>query len=152
VKVYLPQIEMEQEVPAEPAAALRGAETVLVAEDEDGVRELLRKVLGDHGHAVLEARHGRDALLVAERYERPIDLLIADVVMPELGGGELVERLLTRRPNLKVLYISGYTNDEVVRRGVRRTEAHFLQKPFTAVELMRKVRQVLDGEPAALPA
>jgi CheY-like chemotaxis protein len=150
VKVYLPRVELE-EAPAEPAAALRGAETVLVAEDEEGVRELLRKVLGDHGHAVLEARHGRDALLVAERYERPIDLLIADVVMPELGGGELVERLLARRPNLKVLYISGYTNDEVVRRGIRRTEAHFLQKPFTAQELMRKVRKVLDGEPAALP-
>jgi PAS domain S-box-containing protein len=150
VKVYLPRVELE-DVPVEPAAALRGAETVLVAEDEDGVRELLRKVLGDHGHAVLEARHGRDALLVAERYERPIDLLIADVVMPELGGGELVERLIERRPNLKVLYISGYTNDEVVRRGIRRTEAHFLQKPFTAQELMRKVRKVLDGEPAALP-
>jgi two-component system cell cycle sensor histidine kinase/response regulator CckA len=151
VKVYLPQVQPEEEAPVEPAAALRGAETVLVAEDEEGVRELLRKVLGDHGHAVLEARHGRDALLVAERYERPIDLLIADVVMPELGGGELVERLQVRRPNLKVLYISGYTNDEVVRRGVRRTEAHFLQKPFTSQELMRKVRQVLDGQPAALP-
>src|SRR4029079_7788978 len=123
---YLPQVEPEAETPDETPVELRGGETVLVAEDEEGVRELLRKVLGDHGHAVLEARHGRDALLVAERYERPIDLLIADVVMPELGGGELVERLLTRRPNLKVLYISGYTNDEVVRRGVRRTEAHFL--------------------------
>jgi len=150
VKVYLPRVELEDEVPAEPAAALRGAETVLVAEDEDGVRELLRKVLSDHGHAVLEARHGRDALLIAERYERPIDLLIADVVMPELGGGELVQQLTARRPDVKVLYISGYTNDEVVRRGVRRTEAHFLQKPFTAQELMRKVRKVLDGEPAAL--
>jgi len=123
---------------------------VLVAEDEDGVRHMARRVLEDSGYTVLEARHGRDALLVAERYERPIDLLIADVVMPELGGGELVERLLARRPNLKVLYISGYTNDEVVRRGIRRTDAHFLQKPFTAQELMRKVRKVLDGEPAVL--
>jgi two-component system, cell cycle sensor histidine kinase and response regulator CckA len=150
VKVYLPQVEPEEETLENPTAELRGGETVLVAEDEEGVRELLRKVLGDHGHAVLEARHGRDALMVAERYERPIHLLIADVVMPEIGGGELVERLQTQRPDLKVLYISGYTNDEVVRRGVRRTEAHFLQKPFTSQELMRKVRQVLDGERAPL--
>ena len=145
VKVYLPRVEAEAPAVPVPAAGLRGNETVLVAEDEDGVRELVRKVLTEHGHPVLEARHGRDALLVAERYERPIDLLIADVVMPELGGGELVERLSARRPGLKVLYISGYTNDEVVRRGVSRTEAHFLQKPFTSQDLMRKVRQVLDG-------
>ncbi|HKU61321.1 MAG TPA: ATP-binding protein [Gemmatimonadales bacterium] len=150
VKVYLPQVEAEEEAAEDTAFELRGGETVLVAEDEEGVRELLRKVLGDHGHAVLDARHGRDALMVAERYERPIDLLIADVVMPEIGGGELVERLRSVRPDLKVLYISGYTNDEIVRRGVRRTEAHFLQKPFTSQELMRKVRQVLDGEPTPL--
>jgi PAS domain S-box-containing protein len=145
VKVYLPQVEPEEETLGYSTEELRGGETVLVAEDEEGVRELLRKVLGDHGHPVLEARHGRDALMVADRYERPIDLLIADVVMPEIGGGELVERLQSQRPDLKVLYISGYTNDEIVRRGVRRTEAHFLQKPFTSEELMRKVRQVLDG-------
>jgi CheY-like chemotaxis protein len=151
VKIYLPRVELEDEIPPEPAGALRGGETVLVAEDEDGVRELLRKVLSDQGYAVLEARHGRDALLIAERYERPIDLLIADVVMPELGGGELVEQLLVRRPNTKVLYVSGYTNDEVVRRGIRRTEAHFLQKPFTPQELMRRVRKVLDGETVTVP-
>jgi Signal transduction histidine kinase len=150
VKVYLPQVEPDEDTPEDIAVDLRGGETVLVAEDEEGVRELLRKVLGDHGHPVLEARHGRDALMVAERYERPIDLLIADVVMPEIGGGELVERLMSQRPDLKVLYISGYTNDEIVRRGVHRTEAHFLQKPFTSQELMRKVRQVLDGERAPL--
>jgi len=150
VKVYLPQVEPDEDTPEDIAVDLRGGETVLVAEDEEGVRELLRKVLGDHGHPVLEARHGRDALMVAERYERPIDLLVADVVMPEIGGGELVERLRSQRPGLKVLYISGYTNDEIVRRGVRRTEAHFLQKPFTSQELMRKVRQVLDGERAPL--
>ena len=146
VKVYLPQVEPVEDPLESTTDELRGGETVLVAEDEEGVRELLRKVLGDHGHAVLEARHGRDALMVADRYERPIDLLIADVVMPEIGGGELVQRLQSQRPDLKVLYISGYTNDEIVRRGVRRTEAHFLQKPFTSQELMRKVRQVLDGD------
>jgi PAS domain S-box-containing protein len=150
VKVYLPRVEREEAAPPLLEAGLHGDETILVAEDEDGVRELLRKVLSDHGHRVLEARHGRDALLVAERYERPVDLLITDVVMPELGGSELVNRLKARRPGLKVLYISGYTNDEVVRRGVSRTEAHFLQKPFTSEDLMRKVRTVLDGGAVAV--
>jgi two-component system cell cycle sensor histidine kinase/response regulator CckA len=144
VRVYLPKAEPE-EIEAEKPAALRGDETVLVVEDEDGVRELVRQILVDHGHAVLTARHGRDALQLADRYERPIDLLVTDVVMPEMGGGELVERLTNRRPDLKVLYISGYTNDEVLRRGVHGAESHFLHKPFTSEGLMRRVRGVLQG-------
>jgi two-component system cell cycle sensor histidine kinase/response regulator CckA len=148
VKVYLPQAEPD-EIKVEKPAALRGDETVLVVEDEDGVRELVRQVLVEHGHAVLTARHGRDALLLAERYERPIDLLVTDVVMPEMGGGELAERLAERRPDLKILYISGYTNDEVLRRGVQGSETRFLHKPFTSEGLMRVVRGVLDREAPA---
>jgi two-component system cell cycle sensor histidine kinase/response regulator CckA len=149
VKVYLPKAEPDESL-AEGPGALRGNETVLVVEDEDGVRELLRKILVEHGHAVLTARHGRDALLLAERYERPIDLLVTDVVMPEMGGGELVERLASLRPDLKVLYISGYTDDEVLRRGVGGAETHFLHKPFTSEGLMQRVREVLQGgAPAA---
>jgi CheY-like chemotaxis protein len=144
VKVYLPKADPD-EPEAEMPGALRGNETVLVVEDEDGVRELVRQILVEHGHAVLTARHGRDALLLAERYERPIDLLVTDVVMPEMGGGELVERLTALRPDLKVLYISGYTNDEVLRRGVHGTETSFLHKPFTSEGLMRQVREVLKG-------
>jgi two-component system cell cycle sensor histidine kinase/response regulator CckA len=148
VKVYLPQAASDQ-TEAEKPAASRGDETVLVVEDEDGVRELVRQILVEHGHAVLTARHGRDALLLAERYERPIDLLVTDVVMPEMGGGELVERLTALRPDLKILYISGYTNDEVLRRGVQGPETSFLHKPFTSEGLMRVVRGVLDrGAPA----
>jgi two-component system, cell cycle sensor histidine kinase and response regulator CckA len=148
VKVYLPQAAPDQSEAEEPAA-LRGDETILVVEDEDGVRELVRQILVEHGHAVLTARHGRDALRLAERYERPIDLLVTDVVMPEMGGGELVERLTALRPDLKALYISGYTNDEVVGRGVQGDEAIFLHKPFTSEGLMRVVRDVLDrGAPA----
>lgn len=143
VKVYLPKAEPD-EIEAESPGVLQGNETVLVVEDEDGVRELVRQILVEHGHAVLTARHGRDALLLAERYERPIDLLVTDVVMPEMGGGELVERLTDLRPDLKVLYISGYTNDEVVRRGVRGAETRFLHKPFTSEGLMRRVREVLQ--------
>ncbi|HEU4524432.1 MAG TPA: response regulator, partial [Gemmatimonadales bacterium] len=135
--------------PAERPPAFHGEETVLVVEDEDSVRELVRQILENHGHAVLTARHGRDALLIAERYERPIDLLVTDVVMPEMGGGELVGRLVARRPNLKVLYISGYTNDEVVRRGVNGASASFLHKPFTSEDFMRRVREVLEGAAAA---
>jgi CheY-like chemotaxis protein len=144
VKVYLPKAEPE-EIEAEAPSALRGTETILVVEDEDGVRELVRQILVEHGHAVLSARHGRDALLLAERYERPIDLLVTDVVMPEMGGGELVERLTALRSDLKVLYISGYTNDEVLRRGVHGDRTPFLHKPFTSEGLMRRVREVLQG-------
>jgi two-component system, cell cycle sensor histidine kinase and response regulator CckA len=144
VKVYLPMVEDDAPVVERPLS-LRGEETVLVVEDEDSVRELVRQILEEHGHAVLTARHGRDAMLIAERYERPIDLLVTDVVMPEMGGGDLVERLSARRPKIKVLFISGYTNDEVLRRGVRGGPAGFLHKPFTSEDFMRRVREVLEG-------
>jgi hypothetical protein len=148
VKVYLPLVE-DDRLEIERPVSLRGEETVLVVEDEDSVRDLVRQILEDHGHAVLTARHGRDAMLIAERYERPIDLLVTDVVMPEMGGGELVHRLIARRPNIKVLYISGYTNDEVVRRGVQGAPASFLHKPFTSDDFMLRVREVLEGAGAA---
>ncbi|HEY3011899.1 MAG TPA: ATP-binding protein, partial [Gemmatimonadales bacterium] len=145
VKVFLPKGEGEEPGSGEAPISLRGEETVLVVEDEDGVRELLWKILTEHGHTVLEARHGRDALTVAAGYDHPIQLLVSDVVMPEMGAGELVDQLLAGRPDLKVLFISGYTNDEVVRRGVTRKDAAFIQKPFTVEELMTQVREVLDG-------
>ncbi len=150
VKVYLPRMD-DEELPSvvagteEPSS---GTETVLVVEDEDGVRELVRSVLIEHGYTVLEARHGRDALLVADQFAATIHLLITDVVMPEMGGGDLATRLLALRPGLKVLYISGYTVDEIVRRGVENEEAAFVHKPFTPGELIRKVGEVL-GEASA---
>ncbi len=145
VKVFIPRLEKEELDLTDTTPSVRGDETVLIVEDEDGVRELLWKILTDHGHTVLEARHGRDALTVAAGYDHPIQLLVTDVVMPEMGAGELVDQLLASRPELKVLYISGYTNDEVMRRGISQSEAAFIQKPFTAEDLMRKVREVLDG-------
>jgi hypothetical protein len=93
---------------------------------------------------VVEARHGKDALAVAAGCAYPIQLLVTDVVMPEMGAVELVGQLVAARPELKVLYISGYTNDEIVRRGVEGADAAFIQKPFTSEDLMRKVREVLD--------
>ena len=145
VKVFLPRLETEELVVTSAPPSLSGEETVLLVEDEDGVRELLWKILTEHGHTVLEARHGRDAVTVSSGYQHPIQLLVTDVVMPEMGGGELVDQLLSSRPELKVLYISGYTNEEVTRRGISRSDAAFIQKPFTSDELMRKVREVLDN-------
>jgi hypothetical protein len=144
VKVFIPRVEDSERAAAGAPPSLRGDETVLVVEDEDGVRELLWKVLTEQGHTVLEARHGRDALSVASGYGHPIQLVITDVVMPEMGAGQLVDRLLAERPELKVLYISGYTDDEVMRRGITQRGAAFIHKPFTSVELMQKVREVLD--------
>jgi two-component system cell cycle sensor histidine kinase/response regulator CckA len=95
VKVFLPRVEADEPVAIEAPASLRGEETVLIVEDEEGVRELLRKILTDHGHTVLEARHGRDALTVAAGYNQPIHLMVTDVVMPEMGAGELVDQLLS---------------------------------------------------------
>jgi two-component system cell cycle sensor histidine kinase/response regulator CckA len=150
VKVFLPRVEGDEHADREEAGtSLRGDETVLLVEDEDGVRELLWKILTEHGHTVLEARHGRDALTVAGGYNQPIQLLVTDVVMPEMGAGELADQLLTQRPDMRVLFISGYTNDELIRRGVTQSEAAFIQKPFTAEGLMRKVREVLDGNDRA---
>jgi len=147
VKVYLPRLEQPDLEPAADASqgSLRGAETVLVAEDEDGVRELLRKTLTEYGYTVLTARHGRDALMLAGERAGDIDLLLTDVVMPEMSGRELAETLVDRRPDLKVLYISGYTDDEVLQRGVRGRDVGLLRKPFATEELARRVRTILDG-------
>jgi nitrogen-specific signal transduction histidine kinase/CheY-like chemotaxis protein len=144
VKIYLPLHDEDDEPePLGPERSLMGTETVLVVEDEDAVRELLRKVLDEQGYTVLEARHGRDALQVAQRYHQPIHLLVTDVVMPEMGGRELVEALAPLYPGIHVLYISGYTNDEVLRRGV--SDVELLHKPFSADDLLRKVRELFDA-------
>ena len=145
VKVFLPRAEGDESQGEADPASRRGSETVLVVEDEDGVRELMWKILSDHGHTVLEARHGKDALTVASGYAHPIHLVVTDVVMPVMGASEMVDQLAAERPDLKVLYISGYTNDEIMRRGVGGLDAPVVRKPFTADDLMRKVREVLGS-------
>ncbi|HEY9015746.1 MAG TPA: ATP-binding protein, partial [Gemmatimonadales bacterium] len=146
VKVFLPKVDPAEEAVTVAQTAPRGDETILLVEDEDGVRELMWQILTDHGHTVLEARHGKDALAAARSYAHPIHLLVTDVVMPEMGAGELTDQLKPLRPDMKVLCVSGYTNDEVVRRGISQHDVAFIQKPFTAEELMQKVREVLDGK------
>jgi DNA-binding response OmpR family regulator len=115
-------------------------------EDEGGVRAFTGVVLRLQGYAVLEAGDGAEAEQVAAAHAGPIDLLVTDVVMPGLGGREVAERLAAARPGLRVLYLSGYTDDAVVRHGVLAAEAAFLQKPFTPAALARKVREVLDRD------
>jgi two-component system, cell cycle sensor histidine kinase and response regulator CckA len=153
-KIYLPQADAtEESLPAQPAAAASdtGSETILLVEDEDGVRGLVRQVLKRKGYSVLEARDGGEALLTCEHFHEPIHLLLTDVVLAHMSGRELAERLSALRPEMKVLYMSGYTDDAIVQHGVLSQETAFLQKPFTTDALARKVREVLGGKngPAA---
>ncbi len=124
--------------------ATQGLETVLLVEDEDSVRRIARIALEAQGYTVLVAGSGSGAMQLVEEYPGPIELLITDVVMPGLGGRELVEAVQQIRPEIRVLYISGYTNDAVVRHGIQTATDNFLQKPFTPLSLARKVRAVLD--------
>ncbi len=146
-KVYLPRIQREPIV-SESRRSLfviqRGGETILLVEDEDGVRALTRHVLRSSGYMVLEARNGAEAVRIGGEHQGPIDLLVTDVVMPRMSGGEVAKFLKAIHPGIKVLFLSGYTDDEVVRHGILEAEVAFLQKPFTPTSLAGKVREVLD--------
>jgi CheY-like chemotaxis protein len=146
-KVYFPRAEGEAaDVPAahpEPHAA-HGTETILLVEDEAGVRSVARTILTNHGYTVLEASSGEEALRIAHD-ATTIDLLVTDVVMPKMNGRQLAQQLLDTRPQLKVLYISGYTDNTIVHHGVLDEGVAFLQKPITPARLAQKVRTVLDS-------
>ncbi len=145
--VHLPQMEpAERPQPAEAARGpmSRGSETVLLAEDEDALRAFARFMLQQLGYTVIEARNGVEAERLVQRHAGPIHLLVTDVVMPEKGGRELADALRRRRPHLKVLYMSGHTDDVVLRHGVAEETAAFLQKPFTPAVLAGRVRELLD--------
>jgi len=146
-KAYLPATAPAAGMPAPAIDAGEpvGSETVLLVEDEDAVRALAREVLRRHGYVVLEARHGVDALRVAERHADEIHLMVADIVMPHMSGRELAERLATVRPAMKILFMSGYTDHALVHDDVT-PNTTFLQKPFTPEVFARRVRKVLDAE------
>ncbi|HEV3142374.1 MAG TPA: response regulator [Gemmataceae bacterium] len=147
-KIYLPRAEetvLARDRMSSTFQPPHGKETILLAEDEDAVRALARMTLQPLGYSFLEAHDGRQALEIAQQHAAPIHLLITDVVMPELGGPQLVEKLRAQGRRLKVLYLSGYTDDAVVRHGMLSKGTAFLQKPFTTQALAQKVREVLDG-------
>jgi signal transduction histidine kinase len=146
--IWLPLVENPASLDGptrESAEPKDGRETILLVEDEEGVRELAREVLQGHGYTVIEARDGESALrIVGDRRER-VHLLLTDVLMPKMGGRELVRRLLSRHPDVKVLYMSGYPDGTLGEDGVLEPGAILLQKPFTPQGMVNKVRQVLDG-------
>jgi len=121
-----------------------GTETILLVEDEETVRNLVREVLSENGYTVLEAKDGIDALSVCEAYADPIHMLLTDVVMPKMGGGELKRKVVEKFPAMKVLFMSGYTDNSVANRDVFDSANEFLEKPFTADGLSRKVREVFE--------
>ena len=139
-------------VPMEPATAKETPstqnETILLVEDALRVRAVVREILEMNGYHVLEARHGAEAIEISERHRGPIHLMVTDVVMPQMSGRELAQRLLPVRPDLRVLYMSGYTDDAIVRHGVLGAGMAFLSKPFTPDALAAKVRELLDSPPA----
>ncbi|HEV2827899.1 MAG TPA: response regulator [Pyrinomonadaceae bacterium] len=151
-KVYLPciaQLAEGYKRNVEPKSARRGTETILLVEDDKTVRDLVREVLRDYGYKVLVAVNGEDALSVAERHEAAIHLLLTDVVMPGMGGRILANRLSEARPEMKMLFMSGYTDDAIVHHGVLDADTPFIQKPFPPHVLAQRVRDVLDGQPTS---
>jgi CheY-like chemotaxis protein len=146
-KIYLPRVDEESAPPVEekaPETVVRGTETVLLVEDEDLVRNMSRQMLEDCGYRVIEARNGIEALSVFESQNQQIDLLLTDVVMPQMGGRELAEILAERHPRIRLLYTSGYTDDAIIRQGTITEDMNFIQKPFTFESLAKKVRELLD--------
>jgi two-component system cell cycle sensor histidine kinase/response regulator CckA len=146
-KIYLPKVKgdvKEEEIEQTPVENLSGSETVLIVEDDDSLRKLTRTVLKQRGYKILEAENGEDALRISKEHEGSIDLMITDVVMPKMSGKETAERLQPLHPQMKVIYMSGYTDDAIVHHGVLAAGLNFLEKPFSLEGLARKVREVLD--------
>ncbi len=147
-KVYFPKVSAQAEQPAVSGSpAVRGTETVLVVEDEEGVRELIAALLRRLGYTVLTAADGEEALRISAQHREPIQLLLTDVVLPKTSGRQVAGQLKTARPDMAVLYLSGYTENAVVHHGVLDPDVAFLAKPFSHEALALKIRQVLDHRP-----
>jgi two-component system, cell cycle sensor histidine kinase and response regulator CckA len=146
-KVYFPRVEAKTSaaVSTVKRASLRGSETVLLVEDQEQVRVVAHGILKRMGYEVVVAAGAHEALLLCEKHRGPIHLLLTDVVMPEMSGAELAKQIAPVHPDMKVLFMSGYTDDSIVRHGVLESEMAFLQKPFTPESMARKVREVLNS-------
>ncbi len=155
--IYLPRLEAAVEAPGArmtAAAKLEGSETILVVEDEDALRILLCRFFRLYGYNVMEARHGGEALLLSERHRGPIHLMVTDVVMPQMSGKELADRLAPLHPEMTVFFMSGYTDSDLTSYGLPEPSQHFIPKPFRPMDLVKKVRDILDtarGFPADSP-
>jgi signal transduction histidine kinase/CheY-like chemotaxis protein len=147
-KICLPRVESQDELsetPAEVARPVRGSEKILLVEDEDAVRSIAARVLLNQGYTVIQARNGEEALSLLNDLGESIDLILTDVVMPDMGGLALAEKLRLRHPELKLVYMSGYSEADKLQPGLGEFDAAFLQKPFSAESLVLKVREVLDA-------
>ena len=147
-KVYLPRVEEGLEIvkpKTAPVISLEGKETILLVEDDVGLRELISRALRHYGFTVLEAAQGGEALLLCEKEKAPIHLMLTDVVMPHMSGATLAERLRVLHPEMQVLFMSGYTEDAIVHHGVLNSDVNFIPKPFRMLALVQKVREVLDS-------
>jgi signal transduction histidine kinase/CheY-like chemotaxis protein len=150
-RIFLPRMEESAELPPpapEVRAAPHGSETILLVEDEEAVRHLLRDVLKRYGYTVLEAEDGMRAVEICREHEGPIDLVVTDMVMPQMSGWEVADAVSSLRPKARVIYMSGYIEHVVVEQRVLESGVAFLGKPFTPETLGRKVREVLDGDRA----
>ena len=149
-KIYLPRVEEAVKTykpKVAPTASPGGSETILLVEDEEAVRTIVSKILQNKGYTVLEAHHGPEALEICQAHEGPIHLMVTDVIMPHMSGRELAERLTISRPEVRVLFMSGYPDNAIVHHGVLGAGTAFLQKPFTLNALEGKVRELLDALP-----
>jgi CheY-like chemotaxis protein len=148
-KVYFPELATAQpktDLVAVELAPAGGSETILLVEDEDVVRGLAQKILEQSGYKVMAASRGTDAIRLCLQGTESIDLLLTDVVMPETSGKEVADRVTELLPGLRVLFMSGYTDEAIVHHGVLDSNVEFIQKPFTPAALVRRVREVLDAE------
>jgi DNA-binding NtrC family response regulator len=150
--VHLPRVDQPVdavEVLTPSTASCHGSETVLVVEDEDGVRSLITMLLTKSGYTVLEASNAEDALVLGEKRGLDVHLLITDLVLPRMNGRELAEQMTKTHPGMKTLYMSGYTDDATLKNVISESRATFLQKPFSTETLLHRVREVLGRAAAA---
>jgi CheY-like chemotaxis protein len=149
VDIYLPKAKedvVSEKKVQHPVTEVIGSETILIAEDDNSVRKLAQSTLKKKGYKVLVAENGEDALQISKAYDGSIDLIITDVVMPKINGKELVERLQPLFPDIKVIFMSGYTDNAIAHHGVLDSDMNFLEKPFTPEGLAKKAREILDNK------
>ena len=152
-RIYLPAIE-EPSQPSStstPGLAMKGKETILLVEDEETVRQMTKMILEKHGYIVLEASNGQEALIVAKEHRGVLQLLVTDLMMPKVCGRELADELITIMPGLRVLFMTGYTDDVILHQSVESMPANLLRKPFSLADLTNKVREVLDRDNLVSP-